>query len=132
MDKILRKHVLEKTNGRCSYCGRKLVGNLWPFIDHVIPIASGGTNEFKNLLPACDNCNSCKKNFSLEEHRNRVTVKEIYKKFTELLGLESRDVPVFTIKQLVFLERQGFFKSHFDYENVVFYFEELGLETLYE
>lgn len=49
--------LLKQTfNESCVYCGstEKLT------IDHVIPLARGGTHELKNLLPCCRSCNSSK------------------------------------------------------------------------
>jgi len=40
----------------CVYCGSKEKLT----IDHVIPLAKGGTHELKNLLPCCRSCNSSK------------------------------------------------------------------------
>lgn len=36
----------------CYYCGE-----FATVIDHVIPVAAGGTNDFTNLLPCCALCN---------------------------------------------------------------------------
>jgi uncharacterized protein (TIGR02646 family) len=44
-------------NWRCCYCGCVLeLGTLT--IEHVIPAAAGGTNEWTNLAAACGACNS--------------------------------------------------------------------------
>lgn len=40
---------------RCAYCG-----GPYEAIDHVIPVAKGGTNWPANLRPACNECNSSK------------------------------------------------------------------------
>jgi 5-methylcytosine-specific restriction endonuclease McrA len=45
----------------CAYCGIK--GNLT--IDHVLPVASGGT-DLNNLVPACGSCNSSKSKKQME------------------------------------------------------------------
>lgn len=39
----------------CVYCGEPATT-----LDHVIPVAAGGTNDDNNLVPACGNCNSSK------------------------------------------------------------------------
>lgn len=49
--------VFDACGERCSYC-------LVPHprsslrLDHVVPLADGGTNSALNLVPACDACNS--------------------------------------------------------------------------
>jgi 5-methylcytosine-specific restriction endonuclease McrA len=49
--------MIEKTGGRCVYCGqvKKLT------VDHVIPISKGGQHTKSNIVPACQSCNSRKK-----------------------------------------------------------------------
>lgn len=48
----------QKTGGRCVYCGEPLE-NGW-HVDHMIPLAKGGSNELANLAPACGPCNEAK------------------------------------------------------------------------
>ncbi len=55
----LRFSVYERDKYTCQYCGRRppeVVLN----IDHVQPVALGGTNRIDNLLTACRDCNSGK------------------------------------------------------------------------
>ena len=54
-EKIAPK-VFEKHGEFCQHCGS--TENIT--IDHIIPIAKGGTNEFINLQPLCKSCNSSK------------------------------------------------------------------------
>jgi hypothetical protein len=49
-------HLSAIWNNHCAYCGT--VGKLT--IDHVLPVAFGGLDEFGNLVPACGICNSSK------------------------------------------------------------------------
>ena len=37
----------------CHWCGR-----VSDTVDHLIPVAAGGTNSAENLVPACKRCNS--------------------------------------------------------------------------
>jgi len=49
--------LLKKTfNESCAYCG----STDKPTIDHIVPLAKGGTHEIENLLPCCRFCNSSK------------------------------------------------------------------------
>ncbi len=44
-------------DGRCRYCGTE----VGPFaVDHVVPIALGGSNRIGNLVLACVECNTRK------------------------------------------------------------------------
>lgn len=67
----LRAAVWQKTFGRCYLCGA--LPN--PFddlhIDHLQPVADGGTNDLSNLWPACATCNQQKHAMSLEAFRAR-------------------------------------------------------------
>ncbi len=47
-----RKEVIEKYNGICVYCGEEA-----DTIDHFIPLASGGTSRYSNLVASCNDCN---------------------------------------------------------------------------
>ena len=46
--------------GVCHYCGRK-VGAEALTMDHVVPVARGGTSTKGNVVPACDACNKTKR-----------------------------------------------------------------------
>lgn len=46
--------------GLCHYCGQKFPSDELT-MDHVIPIARGGTSTKNNLVTACKDCNNLKK-----------------------------------------------------------------------
>lgn len=50
--------------GGCAYCG-----GPYQCIDHVVPVAAGGTSKEGNLLPACEDCNFRKGVMFLAEWR---------------------------------------------------------------
>lgn len=59
LSKRLRFAVFTRDEFTCRYCGQcpptvKLV------IDHVIPVAGGGTDDESNLITSCENCNQGK------------------------------------------------------------------------
>jgi 5-methylcytosine-specific restriction endonuclease McrA len=53
----VRGLIIDEFNSRCCYCGAK---NDALTIDHVVPVAKGGTNAIRNLAPACGRCNGRK------------------------------------------------------------------------
>lgn len=55
-DIIRRQQILNKTNGICAHCGKKLNLKLFT-IDHYIPKAENGSNKMINLIPLCRECN---------------------------------------------------------------------------
>ena len=46
--------------GLCHYCGQKFAAKELT-MDHVLPIARGGTSTPGNIVPACRECNRDKK-----------------------------------------------------------------------
>lgn len=58
--KTERADLVASYLGLCAYCDSKATA-----IDHVVPIARGGSNDIGNLVPACKSCNSAKKDRSL-------------------------------------------------------------------
>ncbi len=75
-----RWEIFSKTGGHCYICGKKLVfknrrtglRGAWN-IEHRYPYARGGTdgegNNFRNLWPACIDCNQDKRDLRPSEHR---------------------------------------------------------------
>lgn len=64
-----RRRLLERWKLQaksCVYCD-----NLATSIDHVIPLARGGTHFEGNLAPCCSACNSSKSAFTVAEWRHR-------------------------------------------------------------
>jgi 5-methylcytosine-specific restriction protein A len=52
---------LTKLNqGLCHYCGQKFAPKELT-MDHVVPVARGGTSSPGNVVPSCKDCNSKKK-----------------------------------------------------------------------
>lgn len=59
VSKRLRFEILRRDNYTCRYCGAR--GNETPLtIDHVTPVALGGTDAPDNLVTACEPCNAGK------------------------------------------------------------------------
>lgn len=52
----LRFDVLRRDSYTCQYCGRR-APHVSLHIDHVLPVADGGSNELDNLVAACQDCN---------------------------------------------------------------------------
>jgi len=52
----------KKERGICYYCGKKISSGEFT-MDHIIPLSKGGKSIKSNIVLACKNCNSNKKNF---------------------------------------------------------------------
>ncbi len=55
--KSVRDYVFQRDNYQCQSCGKKQQLN----IDHIIPLAKGGSNDISNLQTLCQTCNQQKK-----------------------------------------------------------------------
>ncbi len=55
-----RAEFFAERHVRCANCNRKIPSGMDWDIDHVIPIADGGTNEDANLQVLCFLCHSAK------------------------------------------------------------------------
>jgi 5-methylcytosine-specific restriction endonuclease McrA len=56
----VRRSVLERAGGRCQGCGKRFTLTRRPEIDHIVPLAKGGTSEERNLQALCRRCNRSK------------------------------------------------------------------------
>lgn len=63
VSKRLRFEVLRRDNHACRYCGRPAPG-VKLTVDHVIPVALGGSDSPTNLVTACSDCNGGKSSTS--------------------------------------------------------------------
>lgn len=62
----LRVEVFQRDGRICAYCDT--VDGPWD-IDHILPLARGGTNQLHNLTVACSSCNRSKRDLTLAEWR---------------------------------------------------------------
>lgn len=56
-----RKNILKRSYNICACCGQKLTTKTMT-VEHVIPLSRGGTNDPKNLIALCYDCNQLKDN----------------------------------------------------------------------
>lgn len=57
ISKKLRFEVFKRDGFCCVYCGAHPSDTVVLEVDHVHPVADGGTNEIDNLVTACFDCN---------------------------------------------------------------------------
>jgi 5-methylcytosine-specific restriction protein A len=56
----VRKYVFGRDNYQCKSCG-KMENEAQLTVDHIIPLAKGGSNDISNLQTLCFQCNQTKK-----------------------------------------------------------------------
>jgi len=74
-----RDRILEKSGGKCFYCGCDLSGQKW-HVDHFYPVVRIGNGEMIypaldteiNMVPSCAPCNNFKSSSDVEGMRFRV------------------------------------------------------------
>lgn len=59
VSKRLRYEILRRDNHRCRYCGAT-APDVPLRVDHVLPVALGGSDDPSNLVAACHDCNAGK------------------------------------------------------------------------
>lgn len=64
----LRFEVFKRDGFRCRYCNATAIKSAL-VVDHVIPIADGGTDDASNLVAACWECNAGKSSVPLDDGR---------------------------------------------------------------
>lgn len=60
----VRFEVFKRDRFTCQYCGQTPPAVIL-HVDHVIAVASGGTNQIDNLITACKDCNAGKSDIDL-------------------------------------------------------------------
>ena len=56
LGKKIRFEVFKRDKFTCQYCGRT-VPDVILHVDHIKPVAKGGTNDIMNLITSCSDCN---------------------------------------------------------------------------
>lgn len=72
--RAIRRTLMLEQNGACIYCRREMTTDWqherkarFATLDHLVPIAQGGTNDPANLVLCCRLCNNVKADSTLEE-----------------------------------------------------------------
>lgn len=62
INKFVLFNVFERDNFRCAYCGKtSYEDGVKLIVEHIFPRSKGGTNDNHNVITACNDCNSRKK-----------------------------------------------------------------------
>ena len=69
---VVRSYVFERDKYQCQSCG-KTNEETELNIDHIIPLAKGGSNDISNLQTLCRSCNQKKKHHFDPRFKRRFT-----------------------------------------------------------
>lgn len=72
-----RVKIYNKGKGRCAICGKFVPYDSFT-VDHIIPLAKGGTNAMDNLQVACSVCNLIKQDILPEDLMTKLTEIVLY------------------------------------------------------
>ena len=67
LSKSTRFEVFKRDHFTCQYCGKKAPEVILE-VDHIVPVAEGGTNELLNLVTSCRDCNRGKGKKKLDDN----------------------------------------------------------------
>lgn len=67
ISKKTRFEIFKRDSFKCQYCG-KSAPDVILHVDHIKPVADGGTNHMTNLITACFDCNMGKKDIPLDDN----------------------------------------------------------------
>lgn len=84
LSKKIRFEVFKRDSFTCQYCGRK-APDVELEVDHIKPVAKGGTNDILNLVTSCYECNRGKRDRTLDDKS------VVEKQRTELERLQARN-----------------------------------------
>ena len=70
---LIRARVLERDGFRCRRCGWSVDDGVRLVIDHIVPVARGGSESESNLQTLCVECNAGKRDRDPTEHDLAVT-----------------------------------------------------------
>ena len=109
LSKKIRFEVFKRDNFTCQYCGRKAPDVVLE-VDHVNPVAKGGTNNIMNLITSCVECNRGKgknvlsENQTLEKERKQLEMLQERREQMKMMMQWQNELLAFEDEQVNFIE----------------------------
>lgn len=107
--------LFKMQNDKCAWCGNLIDGDNF-HLDHVVPIAFGGTNDPHNIVVSCNTCNHTKSDTCpgqfLESYRIGAPI--LAKKIVE--NAIGSHISMIERENLVEMAKQGVYKAKFSRE----------------
>lgn len=138
--KKIRFEVFKRDNFTCQYCGR-MSPDVVLEIDHIEPVASGGSNDILNLVTSCIDCNRGKgkrrltENQEIKKQQDQLKELSARKEQLEFLvkwrkELQDIDEKQVDIVNTMLVEKTGIKLSEFGREKVKNVIKEFGLNNV--
>ena len=86
--KKTRFEVFKRDKFTCQYCGR-MAPDVILEVDHIKPVAEGGTNKMINLITSCRDCNRGKGKVRLSDDTE---LKKQQEQLAELMGYSEKSM----------------------------------------
>ena len=106
LSKKIRLEVFKRDMFKCQYCGKSPIKDqdVVLEVDHIVPVAEGGSNEMINLVTSCWDCNRGKGPRKLDDRQVIVTQHEEIEKLQ--IENEQFDLLIQYKKELMNLENK--------------------------
>ena len=72
----MKNQVLKWDNRTCLWCGKEQRNGVSLQVDHIQPVAMGGSNELSNLQTLCKECNRIKKTHQINFRNTRTPLRK--------------------------------------------------------
>lgn len=83
--------ILKKTEKCCVFCNLAWSNKVVPTLDHIIPMAQGGSNDITNLTLACEPCNNLRGCIPFNVFKSNVSSPETREEYRVALLRQGKD-----------------------------------------
>lgn len=108
LQKKTRFEVFKRDSFTCQYCGRSSPSVILE-VDHIVPVAEGGTNDLMNLITSCRDCNRGKgkrmlsDESAVERQRKQLETAALMKEQTDMMIKWRAELLLVELEQLQFI-----------------------------
>lgn len=141
LSKKTRFEVFKRDGFKCQYCGAA-APDATLVVDHINPVAEGGSNEIMNLITACQACNAGKGKRELSDRsvlqKQRAQLDALHERRTQLEMMAQwrdamqRDIDIQVGEFAKAVTRKGFDRTAVDYRVVEKVIKRFGITECLE
>jgi DNA-binding transcriptional MerR regulator len=115
ISKKIRFEVFKRDKFKCVYCGA-VAPDVLLQIDHINPVAKGGDNDILNLVTACFECNSGKRDKMLDDksiiQKKRNQLEELQQRREQIEMMLEWHNELSEIKDILLFELKKYWEDH--------------------